>query len=206
VGKKNKRRQLGPAKPEVMAAFKAGKTIIVSRPNAIARLLDTAIWLWVLEKDPLAIHLLAMAAYQCLEDMGKKTGKGPKLKAGISDDAFTQAYDFLRHASNNPSAHISLPPSVNSFLIFDAIAAFEGIFDKPTINMRTFRAHFVIFGTTEYKPRDDLRHRVGYWLPEGLTIRDVESLTKVAFFAKLTEMFALQYSEKPPPSHPGKSS
>ena len=190
MSKKSKRRKLGPAKPEVIAAFKAGKTIVVSRPNAIARLLDTAIWLWALEKDPLPIHLLVMAAYQCLEDMGKKTGKGPKLKAAISGDAFTQAYDFLRHASNSPDAAISLPHSANTFILFDTIAAFEGIFGTVSIYMRTFRAHFVIFGNADYKPREDLRRRVNDWLPEGVTIGEVEGLTKAVFFAKLTEMFA----------------
>lgn len=78
MGKKSKRRELAPATPEIIAAFKEGRAIAVSRPNAVAHLLDTAIQLWILEQDELAIHLLSIAAYQCLEDMGKEGGIGPK--------------------------------------------------------------------------------------------------------------------------------
>lgn len=171
--------------------------MIVSRPHAIARLLDMAIWLWALEKDPLAVHLLAMAAYQCLEDMGKKTGKGPKLKTTIGADAFTQAYDFLRHASSSHTAHVALPPPANSFVIFEAIAAFRAIFGGATIYMETFWAHFMLFGNEVHKPQQDVRSRAGNWLPKGVTIEDVEGLTKEAFLDKLTEMFTVQHRASP---------
>jgi hypothetical protein len=196
VGRKSNRRKLGPAKPEVVAAIKAGKVIAVSRPNAIARLLDTAIWLWFFEKDPLAIHLLTVAAYNCLDDMGRKLGKGPKFKQAVSPDHFSQAYDFLRHASSDASAHIAFPPSANPLILFDAIYSFEAIFGNLTMYARAFRAYFLIFGVPDYQPRKDLRERAADFLPEGVPIEQVESLGRLEFFAELTEMFAVQYGAK----------
>jgi hypothetical protein len=83
MGKKRKRRQIGPPGPQHFAARAAGKVIVVGRGAAIAELLDTAIWLWFLERDPLSTHVLAVAAYQCLESLGKASGKGPIIKSKL---------------------------------------------------------------------------------------------------------------------------
>jgi hypothetical protein len=138
MGKKGKRRVLRPPTPEVLAAIKAGKAIAVPRAHAIARLLDTAIWLWFFEKDPLPIHLLSVAAYNCLEDMGRETGKAPKFKSAVGAEQFNEAYDFLRHASSNPEAHNSFPPSANALILFDALHSFDRIFGKLTMYMHAF--------------------------------------------------------------------
>jgi hypothetical protein len=196
MGKKRKRRTLGPPSPDVLEALKAGKVIAVSRPDAIARLLDTAVWLWFFEKDPLSIHLLVVAAYNCLDDMGKKTGKAPRFKEAVSPDHFSQAYDFLRHASSEATAHIAFPPAMNALILFDAAHSFERIFGKLTMYMHAFRAYFLIFGVPDYQPRKDLRERAADFLPEGVTVQEVEGLGRLEFFAKLTEMFSVQYRAK----------
>jgi hypothetical protein len=194
VGKKSKRPILKPPGPENLAARAAGKVITVLRFDAIARLLDTAILLWFLERDPLPIHLLLMAPYQCLDDMGKKSGKGPRLKGWIGEDHFVTAYDFLRHASSNPNSGIDFPPSANAPILFDAVAAFDRIFGKLTIYMRSFRAFFVLHPD---HPDPDVAKRMleraGEFLPENITVEEAMKLGRIEFFTKLTEMFATQY-------------
>jgi len=196
VGKKRKRRIVGPPGPEHFSARAAGKVITVPRPQAIARLIDTAIWLWFFEKDPLSIHLLTLAAYQCLEDLGKDSGKAPRLKAWIGARQFTTAYDFLRHASNNPLAGIDFAPSSNAPILFDVVASFERIFGNVTIYMRTFWAYFILHPD---HPDPDAAKRLlehaGLFMPEGITVDESMKLGRIEFFAKLTEMFAAQYRD-----------
>jgi len=194
VGKKHKRRVVGPPGPEQSAARATGKVIVVPRPHAVARLIDTAIWLWFLEKDPLSIHLLILAGYQCLEDLGKKSGKGPRLKSHVGAQLFTTAYDFLRHASSNPFAGIDFAPSSNAPVLFDAVAAFDRIFDNVTIYMRTFRAYFILHPE---QPDSDARKRLleqaDFFMAKGITTDEALKLGRIEFFTKLTEMFAAQY-------------
>ena len=196
MSKKNKRRKLGPPGPEHFAARATGKFITVWRHEAIARVMDTAIWLWFLEKDPLSIHLLGSAVYKCLDDLGKKSGKGPKLKIGVAEEDFTTAYDFLRHASSNPNSGLDFAPIVNGMIIFDAVDAFNRVFSTMTIYMRTFRAYFILHPEPEVS-NPDLRKRLleqsDLFLPEAIALEEAMKLGRIDFFAKLTEMFAVQY-------------
>lgn len=189
MGKKGKRRKIGPASPQAIAAFKEGRAIAVSRPNAIARLLDAAIQLWALEQDPVPTHVLCMAAYQCLEDIGKPLGKAPKMKTHIGAETFTAAYDYLRHSSADANTHMSLPVSANSFVIFDAVLAFDRIFDRMSPDMRAFQVCFILFGNRDYKAREHLRSRVVDILPKDLTVGELEPLTCREAFIKLREFF-----------------
>ena len=194
MGKKSKRRILKPPGPENLAARAAGKVITVLRVDAIVRLLDTAILLWILEKDPLPIHLLLMAPYQCLDDMGKKAGKGPRLKTWVGEKHFTTAYDFLRHASSNPNSGIDFPPSANAPILFDAVTAFDRIFGNLTIYMRTFLAYFVLYPEhPDPQAAKRMLEHAGEFMPEGITVEEAMKLGRIEFFTKLSEMFAVQY-------------
>jgi hypothetical protein len=52
-----------------LAARKAGLVITITRRDALVCQLDTAIRMWFLGQDPLAIHLLVMPAYHVLRDL-----------------------------------------------------------------------------------------------------------------------------------------
>src|SRR6266581_6136290 len=144
MGKNQKRRIIGGPGPENLAARATGKVVTVPRLHALARVMDTAIWLWFFEKDLLSIHLLIWASYRCLQDLGKKSEKGPRLETQIGDQQFAAAYDFLRHASSNPNVVIDFVPSINAPVLFDAVAAFNRIFGNLTLYMRAFRVYFAL--------------------------------------------------------------
>jgi hypothetical protein len=204
MSKRKSRRKPLKGRPVVDAAIAAsvGGIISVSRKNALARMLDMAIWLWFFEKDPLCVHLLILAPYNCLEALGKKTGKGPIFKDLIGTERFTVAYDFLRHASSNPNDGLNFTPFANAPLLFDAINSFDRIFGNVTIFMRTFRAYFSSGAVMELS--EDLRQRAAEFFPDRLRPEDVTGWSRVEFFAKASEMFAIQYRAVPP--HPGKPS
>src|SRR5437764_1276181 len=117
----------GAGRPdEGKAPYTVTLTVVVAtRGGAISELMDCAIWMWFLEQTPLSIHVLVMAAYQCLEDLGKETGQGPTLKAKMGADKFATYYDYLRHSSGNKATGLDFPPAFNGPIIFDAALAFQ---------------------------------------------------------------------------------
>jgi hypothetical protein len=140
MGKKRKRREpLKVVPPENLAARAAGKVFTYTRKDALARLLSTAVFLWTYDEDPLSIHLLICASYECLDVLGEKIGKRPTIKAKVGEK-FTLGYDWLRHGSSNPNVALDFPPRLNAQLLFDVIVAFDRIFGGLTILMRACRA------------------------------------------------------------------
>jgi hypothetical protein len=150
--------------------------------------------MWFLERDPLSIHLIIMAAHQCLTDLGKKSRKAPVARDCVGDIQFATAYDWLRHASSDPNDLIDFPPMSNAYLLWDATISFQKIFGGSTAYMRTFHAYFVLW---HLPGSPDFRERADAFLPEGVTIYEVFQLTRAEFFVKLTEMFAAGIQLKP---------
>jgi hypothetical protein len=181
-----------PPGPENLKLRAEGKVIVAWRGGAIAELLDCAIWLWFLQSAPLSTHLLAMSAYQCLEDLGKNKGKGPFLKERMGNKKFTAYYDFLRHASSNPQVGIDFPPSVNGPIIFDAAVAFQKIFGGyVTASMLAFKSYFIAV-----KPEMDMPEEVvtnaDKLLPKGITLQEARSLSRLEAYNRLSELFAAE--------------
>lgn len=94
VGKKSRgtKRGVQGLTPELIAEGRAaGRLLTLTRKDILAGILDTAIWLWFLRRDPVAIHTLASAALDNLGTLGKKNGNEPTLKRVYSDDELMQA-------------------------------------------------------------------------------------------------------------------
>lgn len=157
----------------------------VTRCEALIRVIDTAISLWIADKDPLSIHLLAKSSYQCLRDLGSKTGKGPILHAALPELQFNLVYDFLRHASGSVTEGVNFAPATNGLILFEAIESFHAIFNKRTIYMRAFAAYFASEFAESF-PR--FRELAQNELPEGVTSRDFATLSKRAFFDKAVKV------------------
>lgn len=193
MGKKSRRAiRVMPLSPEIMAAREAGKVITVTRKEAMARLLDTAIALWALEQDPLCIHLLIFGPYHCLEAIGGKSGKGPVLLSRSDRAKYTLAYDFLRHASSKLNETLDFPPMANPVLLFDAIGAFERICGISTASMRTFTAYFMNGFVPDIELTEEALHGGPEFLPEGLSFEEASKWTRIEFFARVSKEFAKQ--------------
>ena len=81
MGKKQKFRNRKKVEltPKQSALRSAGIVITVDRKESLKRLLDSAVALWFADGEPLAVHLIAMAIHECLQIIGKETGKAPAL-------------------------------------------------------------------------------------------------------------------------------
>ena len=165
----------------------------VTRRDALVCELDTAIRLWFFEYDPLSIHLIVVAAHTCLDDLGKKDGKGPVARKQVGAAQLTTVYDWLRHASSDPHDVVDFPPLSNALLLWDAVISFRKIFGGSTASMRTYLAFFALrIRPTLKPPNPHLSEHSDAFLPEGVTVEDVGNLSRLEFFAKLTEMFAAE--------------
>lgn len=159
----------------------------VNRVEALARVLNTAIWLWVLEKDPLSIHLLVMSQYNCIQDLARHTVKGP-FSAMFTDAAQRNlVYDFLRHSTRNPQAGVDFMPSSNGLLLYDVICSFEDLFGRATPYMKAFIAFF-LRGLAQDDP--GVRKAADQELPKGFTAADFIGLSRRACFDKLAKAFS----------------
>ena len=185
--RKPRRKKLRYASPESLAARASGFAINANRRGTLARLMDTAIFDWFLQRDPFPIHLLVCASYMVLSDLGKKSGKGPVIEKRFGRLPMTAVYDFLRHAQPDVlNDSVDLVPTVNEWMLFDAIDSFERLFNGTTAFMRTFKAYYALHPTFAH-PK--LCKHAAEFLPEGITVEQAAGLGRLEFFGKLSEMF-----------------
>src|SRR4029077_3731538 len=131
MGKKKRQRggvKIGPPPTEAdFAAEASGKAIRFTQRDTLAHILETAIELWFKDGEPLSIHLLAEAAYRCLDDLSGCVGI---LRSGVGHDQFTLVYDYLRHASPNRDAELLWPRGANRWILFELIGSYEKFFRR----------------------------------------------------------------------------
>ena|SRR6266536_1919239 len=187
MGKKTRRRKLGTPSAESIAARLSGKVVTITRERALLGLLDTAIDLWLFDRDICAIHVLSFAAWKTLRDIGSKTGRGPLLEKHFSDlQHLLMGYDFFRHASPNLRVVLDLPPIVNEFIIWDAVHSFEKIFSRQSAVMKTFAAWFAVSNRSEL----NLLHQNAHvFLPSGILVEQVCNLDRKQFFERVLSAF-----------------
>jgi hypothetical protein len=192
-GKRKRRAKLGPPAIYPPGVREAVGILSVTRCEALIRVIDTAIWLWALEKDPLSIHLLVKSSYQCLRDLGAKHGGGPTLHAALPELQFNLVYDFLRHSSGSKSEGVNAVPSTNALLLYDAIESFEALFKQRTVHMKAFAVYFAFSFPRAYPrfqiPTSAFPEVSSHQLPKGLTAQDFISLDRRAFFDKAISAF-----------------
>jgi hypothetical protein len=158
--------------------------LTLTRKDILLGLLDTAIELWFLRRDPVAIHTLACAAHDSLDDLGRGIGKQPTLKRIYSDAELLQAYNVFKHATADPNETTDFPPGVNMILILDTINSFHKIFDFRTVNMGTFEAYAMLI-----LPPSSLSPEAVIFLPENVEVEEVRGLSRLDFFNKIAPLF-----------------
>jgi hypothetical protein len=177
-------------KPEVREAFGQGKVMTFNRVQATGRLLENAIKLWFSDGDPLSIHLLVSAVCRVLDDLGKREGKGPRIKAIVGADQYETAYDYLRHAAPEQPVMLALAPMINGMMLFDAVCCFEKVFGDVSVPMQTLRCYFVIWpdlGLVE-KPSQNWREL----FPDGVSFEKARTLPRKKFFSTISALFEME--------------
>ncbi|PYJ68634.1 MAG: hypothetical protein DME76_11745 [Verrucomicrobia bacterium] len=189
---KTRREKLRYVSAESFAARESGVVVNENRKGTLIRLMESAVFDWFLNRDPFAIHLTICACYMVLCDLGKNSRKGPQFEQHFGRFAMTVVYDFLRHAKPDMlNDSVDFVPIHNDALLFDAISAFDRIFNGRTALMRTFQAYYAIRPT--FLVHRKLPEQAVVFLPESISIQEAErlaSLGRVPFFTKFSEVFA----------------
>lgn len=146
-------------------------------------MLETAISLWANEEEPLSIHLIASAAYRCLNDLANQIGA---LRAAVGHDQFTLVYDYLRHAWPNRDAVLVFPAGVNRWLLFETVGMFERYFRQRSPLMGVFHAYFMLHCLSRSATTEELRE----FLPDDVHVEQVIKLPRREFFSKMLPLFA----------------
>jgi hypothetical protein len=200
--KKPRRKKLRHPTLENLVARASGFAINENRRGTLVRLMDTAIQDWFLERDPFPIHLLVCASYMVLSDLGRKSGKGPIIEKHFGRFSLTAVYDFLRHATPDMlNDSVDFVPTVNEWMLFDAITSFENLFNCRTIYMQTFDAYYALHSSGRGAHPNIHKHAAEF-LPKGISLEKAARLGRIAFFMEVSEMFAAEIELQATPSPP----
>lgn len=155
----------------------------------MARILDTAIWLWVMERDePLSVHVLLMSQYHCLRSAKGIAGLAPFPHTLTDEKQFYRIYDWLRHVPPGGDKGMVFK-NANAGLLFFLVDSFDLLFGTPTLYMKAFLAHFMI-DLAQGEPH--WQRGAFYHLPKGFSLADFTGLGRKACFAKLAKAFAAE--------------
>jgi hypothetical protein len=191
MGKKRKRVKPLKSRPVYAPGEAEAKGIqSFTRRDAIADILETAIWLWVMEKSPVSMHLLVMSQLQVLRDLTQNKPKGaPFTLSLVYPEQMYRIYHWLRHSSPNPNTGADFTTEVTGGILYDVICSFNELFRGMTVSMQAFLAHWPLWlGQREA----GIIQMASYELPKGVTMQDFLTLTRKPFFDKLYWAFREQ--------------
>ena len=108
----------------------------VSKLDAARRQLESAIRLFFLNGDPVAIHTLTGAARGLLGDLSRAEGKKGLLdtyffpfvrpeKLGELKKLIAEAQNFFKHADLDPDAVLDFNPGTTEYLLWDCCTLYE---------------------------------------------------------------------------------
>ncbi|MFH1597020.1 MAG: hypothetical protein ABIG94_11760 [Pseudomonadota bacterium] len=132
------------ANEAVKRGLKMGDNLIISKQEAARRQLETAIYLYFHEGDPVSIHTLTAAAYNILRDVSVKRGNLPMLVKGYFlqcikpghekevRDKINEAENFFKHANRDTDGILTFNPGGTEILLIDAcIRYYEFTSERP---------------------------------------------------------------------------
>ena len=184
MGKKQPRRKVGPpATAEDFAAEARGEAIRFSQRDTLAHIIETAITLWFKDEEPLSVHLLAEAAYRCLDDLAERIAI---LRSDVGHDQFTLVYDYLRHAWPNRDAELLWFRGANRWILFETVGSYEKFFGRISPTMRAFQLYFML----HCLKRRAISEELAEFLPDNTHVEDFLGLTRDKFLNKTLPLFA----------------
>jgi len=129
--------------------------VTVNKLDAARRQIDEAVRLLFENRDPVAIHTLAAAAFEILRDLCKKTDDSEVLRAfdeilrpGMEREfwgVFKSASNFFKHANRDPQGTMTYGEEANDILLFLCCALFLDLEQPFTHEMRVLVAWTALF-------------------------------------------------------------
>ena len=127
--------------------------ITVTKPDAAARQLQSAIRLFLADGDPVAVHTLASAAAQLTADLMKAKGGMSFVRSAamVKEDRRREVMktmaapeNFFKHADRDPDESIEFNPETTEFFIFAALAELQALTGKLPQEGLIFQMWFLL--------------------------------------------------------------
>ncbi len=129
---------------------KGVESVLVTKQAAAKSQLETAIWLWFNEFDPVSIHALAVAAHDCFDALvshsvrkrsGLQTWLDSQSKERRKHVRFPQ--NFFKHGARKLTGQEPLHTIESEVFMMDASNCYEMLHGKLTPLMRLYQARFL---------------------------------------------------------------
>jgi hypothetical protein len=126
------------------------KVVTITKQSAAQSQLETAISLWFDDADPLAIHMLAVAAHDCYHALAGNKAMPSYLRAFVArqsqafQDDFRAVQNFAKHGAKKLTGTVRLRPVVTDGIIFDALCCHADLYENLTPLMKAFSARLCL--------------------------------------------------------------
>lgn len=129
--------------------------MILSKTDVAKRELESAIKIFFLSGDPILVHLAASASLNILRDIAAKNPKVETIQdkmlkliknqyKGTVEKAYSEAYNFMKHADRDHNETIDFNPDLNEFILFFAVEIYTQVMQELTGIMTALRLWFYI--------------------------------------------------------------
>lgn len=183
--------------PKPKSMPKGSEIFSVTKASAARAQLETAIWLWFNNGDPVSIHTLAVAAHDCFSALlSHATRDASAFRSWMKSQSkerqkrATLAQNFFKHGSKKLKGVILLPTIDAEVLMMDAVTCYDIISKKPRALMRLYAWRFV------YEHPDLMAEAALPAFSKNAEVHNLVDSTREQFFEKVFPIFARQY-------HPG---
>lgn len=154
----------------------------VTKKKAAGNQLESAIFLWLHERDPVSVHTLSVAANDILNALGSKIGKPAPFNKWLktvskkTQERRLAPQNFFKHGFRDVNGKLLYLPLSGEAILFSAVWSYQAIFKQLTPFMQLYGAFFVL------QHRDVARKDIVEGFFKGLTIDDLANLDRVKFF------------------------
>jgi hypothetical protein len=165
------------------------KMAIVERQTCTFFLINTALYLWFKEQDPISEHLLAASALDVLKGVGHRKNVTSHVfnseMEKLLGKKLRMAMNFFKHGPDShgkpsdidPDAALQFAPVVTELFLIDAVQMYGKIYGSLTPLMHTFRAWFMVNRGRHVGALGDAEK----FLPEGASLQDLIDLSRKEF-------------------------
>lgn len=130
--------------------------MVINKLDAAQRQLESAIFLYFYDQDPVSIHTLTAASYNILRDICKKLGLPPVLIKGLLLDyvreekkkdfihLLNEAENFFKHADQDHNGIIKFNPGQTELLLYDACSKYHEITHRIIPRLYLFQIWYMV--------------------------------------------------------------
>lgn len=169
--------------------------IQLSKLEAAKRQIETAITLFIKNKDAVAIHTLTAASHEILRDLSKKQGKESFVKDGLLKKVrpefqkrfiikINEAENFFKHADKDSDKFLEFDAEQTEFLLWDCCWMFQNITNEYSPLILLYRTWFFTKNPDYFEEEKDRTA-----MKKAISNLDLNYGDRENFFKKMSQLF-----------------